>query len=46
MIKVCILDRCEFFEGEAYIFVREDVDLRGESFDRYRHCVIVVNIHP
>ena len=38
MIKVCILDRCEFCEGEAYIFVSEDIDAHGGSFDRYRPC--------
>jgi hypothetical protein len=26
MIKVRILDRCEFCDGEAYVFVCEDVD--------------------
>ena len=38
MIKVRILDRCEFCDGEAYIFIHEDVDARGETFDRYRPC--------
>ena len=38
MMKVCILDRCEFCDGEAYVFVCEDVDARGETFDRYRPC--------
>ena len=38
MIKVCILDRCEFCDGEAYIFDCEDVDARGKSYDRYRPC--------
>ena len=38
MIKVRILDRCEFCDGEAYIFVCEDVDVRGDTFDRYRPC--------
>jgi hypothetical protein len=38
MMKVRILDRCEFCDGEAYIFVCEDVDARGETFDRYRPC--------
>jgi hypothetical protein len=36
MIKVRILDRDEFCDGEAYILVYEDVDARGETFDRYR----------
>jgi len=35
MIKVRMLDRCEFCDGEAYIFVCEDVDSRGDTFDRY-----------
>ena len=38
MMKVRILDRCEFCDGEAYVFVCEDVDARGETFDRYRPC--------
>jgi RecJ-like exonuclease len=38
MIKVRILDRCEFCEGEAYIFDCEDVDSRGQPYDRYRPC--------
>ena len=38
MMKVRILDRCEFCDGEAYIFVCEDVDARGDTFDRYRPC--------
>ena len=38
MIKVRILDRCESCDGEAYIFDYEDVDSRGEIYDRYRPC--------
>jgi RecJ-like exonuclease len=38
MMKVRILDQCEFCDGEAYIFVCEDVDARGETLDRYRPC--------
>ncbi len=38
MMKVCILDRCESCDGEAYVFVCEEVDARGEPFDRYRPC--------
>ncbi len=37
-MKVRILDQCEFCDGEAYVFVCEDVDARGETFDRYRPC--------
>ncbi|MCJ7521279.1 MAG: hypothetical protein MUP21_03575 [Dehalococcoidia bacterium] len=40
MMKVRILDRCEFCDGEAYIFVCEDVDSRGETYDRYRPCEV------
>jgi len=38
MMKVRILDRCEFCDGEANIFVCEDVDANGQTFDRYRPC--------
>ena len=38
MIKVRILDRCEFCEGKAYIFDYQDVDSHGEKYDRYRPC--------
>ena len=38
MIKVRILDRCEFCDGEAYVFDCEDVDARGDAYDRYRPC--------
>ena len=38
MMKVRIFDRCEFCDGEAYVFVCENVDARGETFDRYRPC--------
>ena len=32
MIKVHILDRCEFCDGEAYIFDCQDVDTQGTAF--------------
>jgi hypothetical protein len=38
MIKARILDRCEFCDGEAYIFDCQDVDSRGDTYDRYRPC--------
>ena len=38
MIKVRILDLCEGCAGEAYIFDYQDVDSRGEPYDRYRPC--------
>jgi hypothetical protein len=38
MIKVRILDCCEFCDGEANIFISEDVDANGQTFDRYRPC--------
>jgi hypothetical protein len=34
MIKVRILDRCEFCDDEAYIFVCGNVDSRGETYER------------
>ena len=40
MIKVRILDRCDTCEGEAYIFECQDVDTRGEPYDRYRPCEV------
>ena len=36
MIKVRILECCEFCDGEAYVFVSEDVDSRGETHDRLK----------
>ncbi len=38
MIKVRTLDRCKFCDGEAYIFDYQDVDSRGETYDRYCPC--------
>ena len=38
MIKVRILDRYGFCDGEAYIFEYQDVDGRGETYDRYKPC--------
>jgi len=38
MMKVHILVRCEFCDGEAYVFVCKDVDAQGETYDRYRPC--------
>ena len=38
MMKVRILDHCEFCGGEEYLFVCEDVDARCETFGRYRPC--------
>ena len=40
MIKVRILDRCEACVGEAYIFEYQDLDSRGEPYDRYRPCEV------
>jgi len=45
MMKVRILDRCEFCDGEAYIFVCEDVDVRGETFDKHVGAVSEIE-HP
>jgi hypothetical protein len=38
MIKVRILDRREFCDGEVYLFVYEDVDAYGQTYHRYRPC--------
>ena len=38
MIKVRILDCCEFCDGQAYVFVSEEVDTNGQAYDRYRPC--------
>jgi RecJ-like exonuclease len=38
MIKVRIHDQCDFCDGDAYVFVCEDSDSRGETFDRFRPC--------
>ena len=40
MMKVRILDRCETCDGDAYIFDYQDLDSRGETYDRYRPCVM------
>ncbi|MCJ7660597.1 MAG: hypothetical protein MUO67_15720, partial [Anaerolineales bacterium] len=42
-MKVQILDRCEFCDGEAYVFVSEEIDARGNAFDRYRPCEVLWN---
>ena len=36
VIEVRILDRCEFCDGEAYLFVCEELDTQGGANDRYR----------
>ena len=38
VIKVRNLDRCEFSEHEAYLFVCEELDTQGGANDRYRPC--------
>ena len=43
MIKIRILDRCEFCDCEAYIFVSEDVHARGEIFPIYNHLITEVS---
>ena len=37
-MKVQILARCEFCDGEAYIYDCQDVDTQGEEYERYRPC--------
>ena len=44
MIKIRILDQCEFCDGEAYVFACEDVDARGETHELYRLCMIYNDI--
>ena len=36
MIKIRILDRCEFCDGEPYILDCQDFDSRGKTYERYR----------
>jgi hypothetical protein len=43
MIKVRILDCCEFCGGETYVFVCEDVDAIGETFERLDTVVLLMN---
>jgi len=38
MIKVHILDRCKYCDGEAYVFVGEAVDYKGVLYPRYLPC--------
>jgi hypothetical protein len=38
MLKVHILDRCEFCLGEAYVFVGEFADEDGNRYPRYLPC--------
>ena len=35
-MKVHLLDRCEFCDGEAYIFDCQDIDARGEALELYQ----------
>ena len=46
MMKIRILDRSEHCDGEAYVFVCEDGDGIGQTFDRNElaRCVRVVLI--
>lgn len=43
-MKVHIRTTCSFCDGEAYSFVVEDVDAKGQTFDRYRPCELCHNI--
>lgn len=38
MKKVHILDRCEFCDGEAYVFAGEAIDANGNFYSRYLPC--------
>jgi hypothetical protein len=37
-MKAHVITKSSFCDGEAYIFDSEDVDARGETYDRYRPC--------
>ena len=38
MLQIHILDRCEFCDGQAYVYACEFVDNNGESYPRYMPC--------
>ena len=38
MLKIHILDRCEFCDGQAYVYACEFVDVNGEAYPRYMPC--------
>jgi len=38
MLQIHILDRCEFCDGQAYVYVCEFTDENGESYPRYIPC--------
>lgn len=38
MIKVHILDRCPYCDGQAYLPVGEATDWKGETYTRYLPC--------
>jgi len=38
MIQVYILDRCEFCDGQAYIYTFEVIDSHGYPQPRYMPC--------
>ena len=38
MIKVHILDRCEYYEGQAYLSIGEADSYTGEKYMQYEPC--------
>jgi len=38
MLQIHILDRCEFCDGQAYVYACEFTDENGESYPRYMPC--------
>ena len=44
MKKVHILDRCEYCDGDAYVFVCEDVDAPGQLFERNDHGTFAMTV--
>ena len=38
MLQVHVLDRCEFCDGQAYVYACEFVDNNGETYPRYMPC--------
>ena len=40
MLKVHILDRCPYCNGEGMVFAGKDTYYDGRQFDRYRPCAM------
>jgi hypothetical protein len=39
MIKVHILERCKYCDGQAYVLAGEAVDSEGNTYPRYQPCI-------